>query len=435
MVETRSLLLSRRALLANSAKVGTGALVVAASAGSRFGHVAAADRTTIDFPYLWTGPEGDALQKVVDRFNQSQETIEVKGVANPDAQRQLAAMASSNGFDISDNFGSNVGSWAAKGILEPLDEYVAADQFDTSDFVTATLDQMKYDGKLYALPVAVHTTLLLYNKDLFAAAGIAEPPKTTSQWADAIAKLTKADGSGNISQLGLNVAPDAPIGWTWAFGGQWADAQGNPTPTHPGNIACINFCLDNVFKKYGVDQVKKFQSGFGEYASPQNPFYVGKVAMVVDGEWQSRFVQLYAPNLNWGVAPIPVADDHPELAGATDLSSSMFFIPTNSRHKKEAWEFMKYLLSSDAMRDFTLALANLPARRSLLEDPAYAELPNFSAWLESLKSPNIHSFPSAEWSAEYLTELTSALDSIFNLKKSPEEGMADVEKKMQQIVK
>src|SRR5262245_2081992 len=103
--------------------------------------------------------------------------------------------------------------------------------------------------------------------------------------------------------------------------------------------------------------------------------------MVVDGEWQSRFVQLYAPNLNWAVAPLPVAADHPELAGATDLSSSMFFIPTNSRHKKEAWEFMKYLLSSDAMRDFTLALANLPARQSLLEDPAYGELPNLTAWL------------------------------------------------------
>lgn len=429
MVNLKSSALSRRALLAGSAKLGIGALAAGSLTGSRWGRLAAQDRTTIDLPYLWSGPEGEALEKIIQQFNQSQTTIEVKGASNPDTQRQLASMSSSNGFDISDNFGSNTGSWAAKGILEPLDDYLAAGGLDVSSFIPTTLEQLKYEGKLYALPIAVHTLLLLYNKDLLAAEGITEPPTTTSQWADAIAKLTKVDGDGNITQLGINAATDAPLTWTWAFGGQWADAQGLPTPTHPGNLACINFLLDNVYKKYGVDQVKRFQSGFGEYASPQNPFYVGKTAMEVDGEWQSRFVQLYAPTLNWGVAPLPVIDDQPELAGATDLASSMFFIPRNAEHKQEAWEFMKFLMSDAPMRDFTLALANLPARQTLLADPAYTELPNFTAWLDSLKSPNLRSFPSTEWSEEYRTELTSSLDEIFNLRKSAEEGMAEVEEK------
>ena len=82
---------------------------------------APAEKVTVNFPYLWSGPEGDALEKVIASFNSSQTAITVKGVSSPDFQKQLASMSGSNGFDISDNFGSTVGSWASKGILEPLD--------------------------------------------------------------------------------------------------------------------------------------------------------------------------------------------------------------------------------------------------------------------------------------------------------------------------
>ncbi len=270
-MDIRASVLTRRTLLSGSARIGAGALVAGATAGSLLRRAAAAD-VTLEFPYLWTGPEGEALQKIVDAFNQSQDRIEVKGVANPDAQRQLAAMASNRGFDVSDNFGSNVGSWASRGILEPLDDYITQGEFDTADFVPASLEQQTYEGTLYALPIAVHTYLLLYNQDLFAEAGIAEPPKTAGQWADAVAKLTKVDDDGNITQLGLNLSNDNLVTLAFPFGGQWTDEAGKPTPAHPGNIAAIKFWVDNVMAKYGVDQVKRFQSGFGDYASRQYPF-------------------------------------------------------------------------------------------------------------------------------------------------------------------
>lgn len=49
------------------------------------------------------------------------------------------------------NFGNGVGSWAAKGILEPLDAYMAKDGFDTADFVPAALKQMANEGKTYSM--------------------------------------------------------------------------------------------------------------------------------------------------------------------------------------------------------------------------------------------------------------------------------------------
>src|SRR3981081_1500582 len=150
---------------------------------------------TINFPYLGGGPEGQALEKVISNFNASQKAITVKGVSSPDFQKQLAQMSGSNGFDISDNFGSTVGSWAAKGILEPLDDYMKADGYSTSDFVPTALQSNQYQGKTYAMPIAVHTLLLMYNKKLFADAGISGPPTKMTELLADILKLAKLDAA------------------------------------------------------------------------------------------------------------------------------------------------------------------------------------------------------------------------------------------------
>jgi multiple sugar transport system substrate-binding protein len=388
---------------------------------------APAEKVTVNFPYLWGGPEGEALEKVIAAFNSSQDRISVKGASSPDFQKQLASMSGSNGFDISDNFGSTVGSWAAKGILEPLDDYMKADGFDTKDFVPTALASNQYQGKTYALPIAVHTLLLMYNKKMFADAGIAGPPTTMTELQTDITKLTKVGGAGNITQLGMR-SPDY-ITLAYAFGGKWYDDQGNPTPDDPGNLAALHFWVDNVVKKYGADAIKKFEAGYGEYASAQNPFYTGKVAMTLDGEWQPVFIKQYAPNLDWGVVAIPYPDNQATLAGATQLTSSMFFIPKNAPHKKEAWEFLKYLTGTQAMTQFSHALGNLPARTSLLGDPTYSDIPQFNAWLDSLKSPNLRIFASLPSTAQYQKDLGDEFQLIASLKDTPEAGMAKVKSK------
>lgn len=95
---------------------------------------AAQDKTEITFSYLWGGAEGAALEQIITDFNASQDKIVVKGVSSPDMTKQLASMSSAKGaFDVSDNFASNIASWANQGILLPLDEF----GLDTADFPRA----------------------------------------------------------------------------------------------------------------------------------------------------------------------------------------------------------------------------------------------------------------------------------------------------------
>ncbi len=419
---------TRRQFVSRGTQLAAGAAIGSAWVAPAPAILKAQDKTTIDFPYLWTGPEGEAMQTIVDTFNSSQAEVEVKGVSNPDQQRQLAAMASNNGFDISDGFDTTIGTWATNDVIQPLDDLISAAGYDTSDFIPSVLEKMKFDGQIYMLPIAVHTTLLLHNTTLLQEAGI-EAPKTTADLATAIATLTKVDGDGTIQQLGMN-QPDF-VSFAYSFGGQWIDADNQPTANHEGNIAALQFWVDNVLNKYGVDNVRRFESGFGEYASPQNPFYTGKVAMVTDGEWQSRFIQQYAPDLKWAAGMIPVPADRPELEGTAAIASSTFFIPSNSSDPEAAWKFMEYVMAPEPMREFTVALANLPTRQSLLGDPAYEQIPGMNYWLESLKSENLKAMPSVSWGQEYDAEITSTLDEVMNLRKAPADALNELQEKAQ----
>jgi multiple sugar transport system substrate-binding protein len=390
---------------------------------------AGGDPVEITFSYLWTGAEAEALEAVIADFNESQEAIVVKGVSSPDFQAQLASMSTSeSAFDISDNFGSGVGAWAETGLLEPLDGYIERDGFDVEDFPESVMEQMRYDGGIYSMPIAVHTQMLLYNRALYAEAGITEPPETMEQWADAIAQTTVVASDGTIEQLGYH---NAEIGTSMTtlgmlFGGRWVDDSGAPTPTDEGNLAGLQFYVDNITEPYGADQVLRFTSGFGEYASAQNPFFTGQVASVIDGEWQPVMIEQFAPDLDYGVAPLPYPADQPELQGTTEVSTSTLFIPSNAEHKDEAWEFMKFLLGADGMTAFTRALGNLPARTSLLDDPVYDEIPNFDVWLDGLRSENAAAIPSVPYIAEYTADLNTAFDDIVNGRATPEEAMEGV---------
>lgn len=385
-------------------------------------------KTTITFSYLWSGAEAKDIQKIIKTYNASQNEVVVKGVSSPDFQKQLTSMSSSNGsFDVSDNFGNGVGAWASKGIIAPLDSYLKADGVNTSDFVPAALNQMKYKGKIYSVPIAVHSFELLYNKDLLSAAGVAVP-QTMDELATAITKLTKQNANGQITQLGMG-DPSVPTTLTtlaYNFGGHW-DGKSGPTPTAKGNIAAAEWYQKNITNKFGAANIAKFDSGLGTYMSAQDPFYTGKEAMVIDGEWQAVNIPLVAPNLNWGVTSIPYVTQADK--DTTQLTASTLFIPSNSKHKAAAAKFIAYLVSKKGMTQFSLALGNLPSLTSLLDSSAYSKIPQFSAWLNALKSKNVYALSSAPYAAQYSTDLGTAFDAITRDASTPKAALQSVKDK------
>lgn len=411
----------RRSAIRVGALLTAGAATLALVSCSS-GDAAGDGPVTITFSYLWGGTEAEAIEKVIAEFNASQDGIVVEGISSPDTQGQLTSMSAAKGtFDISDNWGSNVGAWASTGILEPLDEYLEANGVDTGDFVPAAMDQMTYEGALYSMPIAIHSFQLVYNKAILDEAGVAVPT-TMDELSAAIEALTVQSADGSIERVGLG-DPSVPTTLTtlgFNFGGVW-DADGAPTPTDPGNIAALEWYQENVVDGVGASNLSTFKAGLGEYLSAEDPFYTGKYAMVIDGEWRAINAATVAPELDWGVTAIPYASS--DLQNVTQTTSSTLFIPANSQHKEEAGVFLSYLVGADGMEAFARALGNLPSRLDLLDSSAFDDIAGFSVWMDALKSENVFSLSTAPYSVDYASDLAAGFDEIVRGVSTPEEAM------------
>lgn len=413
---------SRTSTLARRVGIVTVTTAIAVGLGACASGGTASGKTTVTFAYLWTAEGAKTVESMIEKFNDSHDDIQVVGVPT-DATKQLAAMSASTGtFDVSDNFGADVKSWAAKGILEPLDGYL--DAADLADFVPTAMEQMTYEGSTYSMPILLHTSQLISNTDILASAGVA-PPTTTDEFYDAIDKLSVVGSDGTIERLGWGFSseyePLLLLGW--AGGGQW-DTDAGPTPDDPKIVAALTEFQNRYVNKYGADRIATLRSGFGDYLSDADPFYTGKLAMVFDGEWHASTAPVHAPNLKWDVNDIPVSSS--SLAGTTSLSSSTLFIPRNAQHKKEAATFVQWMLQPQQMVEFSTAMVNLPSRLSVLGDPAYADLTNFGPFLKSLNSPNLKVLGGKPYSAEYQADLTSAFDQILLGTRTATQALADV---------
>ena len=112
---------------------------------------------------------------------------------------------------------------------------------------------------------------------------------------------------------------------------------------------------------YGYDNLVKFQAGAGDEYSAQNAFERGKIAMMIDGEYRTAFIENEHPDLNYGTAPMAVDDDQPDLYGGGYVTGSIIGIPKGAKNPAAAWELVKYLAYDEhALATLSNGLRNVP---------------------------------------------------------------------------
>jgi len=166
-----------------------------------------------------------------------------------------------------------------------------------------------------------------------------------------------------------------------------------------------------------------------------NPFYVGKIAMMFQGEWNPWWVRKFAPQMEYGVAPIPPPASNPERARSTWLGGNMICIPKGSKHRKEAWDLLVWMQTDEAQILFASLMNNVPNRRSALkaEELRTGELykERFGVFLDLADSPNAGHFPPLPVANLYNAEMGNANESIMEGAKTPEQAFGDVYRRVQ----
>ncbi|HMN62346.1 MAG TPA: extracellular solute-binding protein, partial [Anaerolinea sp.] len=243
---------------------------------------------------------------------QLQQVFPVEVNAPVEVDKIIAALSSSETPDvIVFSGGDRVKSLAKENVVLQLNDIINTSGIDMNDVVPGATIQCKQGDKMWCLPWGTDVYALFWNKDLFEAAGLDPntPPKTMEELATFAEKLTKVDDQGNLTQIGF--IPDFSWGHTDLYsrmmGGFWYSDDGTQvTLDSPAMIDALKW-QQQFYEKYGVDQVLKFTSAMGDYMSPDQGFYAGKIAMMVDGEWQvgPNFIPKFKPELSYGVAAFP----------------------------------------------------------------------------------------------------------------------------------
>ena len=221
--------------------------------------------------------------------------------------------------------GGDGAHWAGMaGELRTLCEGIHPGKFFTACWEEASFG-LGAERRVFAIPNSTDNRALYYNEDLLERAGLvdevgrAKPPRDWEELAEYAVRLTERDAEENMTCLGF--APNYGNSWLyiygWLNGGQFMSADGlTCTLADPRIAEALTFMVEVYDSLGGIEKVDAFQSAFqsGEF----DPFFTGKVAMKVDGNWTLTNIADYAPNLRFGVVPAPAPAGKESITGSGD---------------------------------------------------------------------------------------------------------------------
>jgi multiple sugar transport system substrate-binding protein len=362
------------------------ASVLAAAAAARGVHSTAPTKLTIWVGWS-AGHELTSFQKLIDEYNRTHKNVSVKVVGGIDDNKIVAAIRSGTAPDVVSSFNSyNVGNYCGTGGWIDLSSMMKKDNIPSSLFPKATWYYTGYAGKHCALPLLADVYGLYYNKKLFKAAGIKSPPKTMSELAADAKKLTVRDKSGKIAIAGFDPSigfyENTPERWIQAYGGKWIDSKGHSLIGKDPAWAKWAKWQKSLVDWFGYSNLVRYQAQPIDEFTPSQAFETGKLAMNFDGEWRVAFIHNEHPSLDYGTAPMPVDDAHPELYGSGYINGTIIGIPRGVKHLDESWALVKYLTTNNHfLAQFSNMIRNVPTTTASLNSKEITPDSHFKTFL------------------------------------------------------
>lgn len=211
------------------------------------------------------------------------------------------------------------------------------------------LEPMKMNGKIYGMPMNLEGYGFIYNKDLFAKAGIKETPKTLSELMNVSKKLSAmnitpfAIGYAEKPFLGvhmLNIAfahQENPDSFIRGLTDGTQKIEGNPH--FKGLLRLLDLTI-----RYGNKNPLTI-----DYNTEVTEFAKGKTAMIQQGNWIQPFLDKISPNMNIGFFPIPISDDTLKNDALPIGVPNNWVVnkKTTNEKKAEAKKFLNWMVSSE----------------------------------------------------------------------------------------
>ena len=369
---------------------------------------------------LRAGTYADVIKECLPAFEaENNVTCEVQELSESDLYSGIAldAINSAGTYDLCMVDGSWMAEFTESGVLANLTElgYALDD-----DVIPATTTICYVDGQLYLAPYYGNVTVLMFNKANVEAAGYT--PDKIQSLGDllAICQNAQAAGKKGFIYRGDNqnnlVVDFLPI--LLSFGGWVIDENNKPTVNTPEFKAAMDYYLKLIAT--GEAQVKD-----------------DLIASVDTGAGTM--------GIGWPGWYTPTADstaDYIALSGAASAGAKAYNsnvygiwtigVPNNSQHKDLGVKLLSYLMDAEVQKA-TVPSGGVPCRYSSLQDAdVLATYPQYEVVCKALES-GMYRPVIAEWT-QFYTTLGTEMDNIVNGVKTVDQGLADAQANLEQLM-
>ncbi|QNO37725.1 extracellular solute-binding protein [Protaetiibacter sp. SSC-01] len=273
-------------------------------------------------------------------------TVELEGAAF-DAQKFTTRAASGNIPDVVQMDRKFVTTYAAQGLVMPLDKCFALYDLDPQEYwYPQVVDDVTYDGSVYAVPQFYQPPAILLNTRVMDEAGVTVEDMDTSNpeaFLEAVKKMTVMDGQNPV-RMGFDPQGPQKAGlWMLSFGGGTIDGDGKPTLDDENNVKAIEFLKEIYDAQGGYANAKSFVDSFDVFGD-NNSYVADQVGAAVFDQWYVNVLTSYAEQVEIGATPVMTQDGQP----FTVASGSSFVIPTSAKNPSAACAWLLSLTSAEA---------------------------------------------------------------------------------------
>ncbi|MDT5101339.1 MAG: multiple sugar transport system substrate-binding protein [Mycobacterium sp.] len=353
---------------------------------------------------VWHGyqdTEGDVFKGLIDQYNKDHPDVKVSELYSSNdlvLQKVLTAVRGNSAPDVAYMFGSWSPNIAKIPQVVDMKDEVSKPDWKWDDFYQAERDATKVGDKVVGVPALVDNLAIVYNKKLFADAGVA-PPTPNWTWDDfraAAAKLTDpAKG-----QFGWLIPADGSEDTVWHYIPMLWEAGGNiltPDNTKAAFNSEAGVKALTTLQQMAVDD----KSLYLDTTNENGPKLMnsGKIAMLVTGPWDLSSLS----DIDYGVQVMPTYagsnGGHQTIAGP----DNWVVFNNGDKRKQAAIDFVKWLTAPEQVKAFSLGTGDLPIRASVGDDKSVLDelnknVPGTAEFVANLKNvktvrPQVEQYP------------------------------------------
>jgi len=351
---------------------GSGAKGDPASANSAGTADAAASggKTTVQFWHSLGGKNGEYMDALIQRFNESHNDIEVVGTYQGGYDETVTklqqAVASDTAPDVTMLERAYVQMFADSEVLEDLAPYLEGSGISADDFTAGLMGHSYFNDQLVSLPLNRSTPILHVNKTLLDEQGLKVP--TTWEELKNVANALVVKEGNEYKRYGLTMPYDTwyPIAMISQSGGRFFNEESTS----------VGF-VDNGVGQEVFGYLKELQGTGALYYPPaqdsgnivNSMFVEGKVGMMFQSTGSIGGLSS-SVDFDYVTAFLPKNDQFANPTGGANVA-----MLAGSKNKEAAWEFIRWMETDpQGGLQFILQSGYLPFTKQMVESAEMKEL-------------------------------------------------------------